>query len=58
MISMTNFLYSQLKNTEFTDEELIEIETIRVEHGLNWHDFILDAARLYNRDPQSGMDVD
>ncbi|MCK5217106.1 MAG: hypothetical protein KAJ93_04930 [Methanosarcinales archaeon] len=55
---MTNFLYSQLKNTEFTDEELIEIETIRVEHGLNWHDFILDAARLYNRDPQSGMDVD
>jgi len=41
-----------------TGEELIELETIRVEHGLNWHDFILDASRLYNRDPQTGMDVD
>lgn len=46
---MINFLYSRLKNTEFTDKELIEIETIRTEHGLNWHDFILDAARLYSR---------
>ena len=55
---MTNFLYSQLTNTEFTDKELIELETIRTEHGLNWHDFLLDAARLYNRDPQTGMDVD
>lgn len=55
---MTNFLYSQLMNTEFTDAELIEIETIRTEHGLNWHDFLLDAARLYNRDPQTGMDVE
>ena len=49
VIHVTNFLYSQLKNTEFTYEELIEIETIRVEHGLNWHDFLLDAARLYSR---------
>ena len=35
--------------TEFTDKELIEIQTIKKETGLNWHDFILDAARLYNR---------
>ena len=46
---MTNLIYSVLMKTEFTDKELIEIETIRVEHGLNWHDFILDAARLYSR---------
>ena len=36
-------------NEKFTDEEHEEIETIKKETGLNWHDFILDAARLYNR---------
>ena len=36
-------------NEKFTDEEHNEIETIKKSTGLNWHDFILDAARLYNR---------
>ena len=36
-------------NLFFTDEEHNEIETIKKATGLNWHDFILDAARLYSR---------
>ena len=36
-------------NEKFTDEEHEEIETIKKATGLNWHDFILDAARLYSR---------
>ena len=39
----------ELKGIFFTAEELTEIETVRAEHGLNLHDFILDAARLYSR---------
>ena len=46
---MTNTIYSLVKNTQFTDSELIEIERIRINCGLNWHDFLLDAARLYSR---------
>ena len=42
-------LYEDLKNLEFTDAELTEIETIKKETGLNWHDFLLDAALLYRR---------
>lgn len=36
-------------NEKFTDDEHNEIELIKSKTGLNWHDFILDAARLYNR---------
>ena len=36
-------------NEKFTDEEHEEIEKIKNAHGLNWHDFILDAAKLYSR---------
>ena len=39
----------ELKDMFFTAEERTEIETIKKATGLNWHDFILDAARLYNR---------
>ena len=39
----------ELKGIFFTAEELTEIETIKKATGLNWHDFILDAARLYSR---------
>ena len=42
-------LYEDLKNLEFTGAELTEIETIKKATGLNLHDFILDAARLYSR---------
>ena len=46
------FFVAGLKNHDelyFNREEYIEIETIKKATGLNWHDFILDAARLYNR---------
>ena len=36
-------------NETFMDDEFNEIETIKTATGLNWHDFLLDAARLYNR---------
>lgn len=36
-------------NPTFTDSEFAEIEEIKNDHGLNWHDFVLDAARLYKR---------
>lgn len=42
-------LYEDINNTIFTAAELTEIDTIRKESGLNLHDFILDAARLYRR---------
>jgi len=34
-------------NPTFTDKEFEEIKKIKENHGLNWHDFVLDAARLY-----------
>ena len=34
-------------NEKFTDDEFAEIEAIKNDYGLNWHDFVLDAARLY-----------
>ena len=37
----------QYINSVFSDEEFQEIKAIKDDHGLNWHDFILDAARLY-----------
>lgn len=46
------FFVAGLQNHDeryFTQEEYIEIETIKKATGLNWHDFILDAARLYSR---------
>lgn len=36
-------------NPVFTDEEFAEIKQIKNDCGLNWHDFVLDAARLYKR---------
>lgn len=49
MILMGHKVLDQIINTEFTDEELYEIEISKEATGLNWHDFILDVARLYNR---------
>ena len=46
---MVHYVYNDMMDTEFTDEEMTEIETIKKATGLNWHDFILDAARLYSR---------
>lgn len=36
-------------NPTFTDEEFVELDKIKDNSGLNWHDLVYDALKLYDR---------
>ena len=37
-------------NEKFTDEEFKEMETVKNNHNMNWHDMVLWAIRAYDEE--------